>query len=202
MEKVIDLAAIGKELDVPVIACYGPNHEGPFYNQVWNQKYALELLEQFEPDKDGNTYILTGHVDPWIFAALIRKLAAKDVIFRVPVGDSALTAMKRGEFPYDGICTVREDGEDVFVTVDFDKLERIVGGPMNVDMDALALPEIPQGKNVYFHGIGKYPFQMRVVVTLMEGCKSFSCASGAAEVYSCAVPGGSMEKVGDSRPLQ
>lgn len=34
MKKLIDIAEIGKELDVPVVASYGPNREGPFYNQV------------------------------------------------------------------------------------------------------------------------------------------------------------------------
>ena len=202
MQKVIDVAAIGKNLDVPVVASYGPNHEGPFYNQVWSKEYVLQMLERIEPDKNGDTYVLTGHVDPWIFVALIKKLEAKEIVFRVPAGDERLFPMTRGIFPYEGVCHIREDGDDVFVTVDFDKLERTVGGPMNIDMDALALPEIPQGKNVYFHGIGKFPFQMRIAVTLMEGCKSLSCASGAAEVYCCSIPGGPMKEIGDTRPIK
>lgn len=199
LKKLIDIAEIGKELDVPVLAFYGPNREGPFYNQVWSKQFALQLLEKIEPTCPGETYTLTGHVDPWVSVAVIHKLGADEVYFRVPAGETLLTPMARGKCRYNGIITVECDGDDVFVTADFDKLEGIVGGPAAVDLDQLAVPEIPEGKNVYFHGIGKFPFQMRTAVTLMKGCKSFSCASGNAEVYSCAIPGGEMHEVGDTR---
>ncbi len=202
MEKVLDLAAMGKALGVPEIASYGPNGQGPIYSQVWSKDYVLRLLAQIEPDTNGNTYILTGHVDPWISAAVLHRLAASDVYFRVPAGDTKLTPMHRGPCPYEGIITAEICGDDVFVKADFDKLEGLVGGPLQVDLDALAIPDFPADKNVYFHGIGKFPFQMRAVFTLMPNCRSLSCASGNAEVYQCAIPSGTMQEVGDSFPVR
>lgn len=199
MKKLIDIAEIGKELDVPVVASYGPNREGPFYNQVWSKQYALRLMERVQPDAAGDAYVLTGHVDPWVSAAVIHRLHAPEVYFKVPAGETLLVPMARGACKYDGIITAECVGDDVFVTADFDKLEDIVGGPANVDLEQLAVPEIPAGKNVFFHGIGKFPFQMRTIVTIMDGCASLSCASGPAEAYSCAIPGGSMAEVGDTR---
>lgn len=201
MEKLIDVTVIGKELDVPVIAAYGPNREGPFYNQVWSKPYAQQLLESVHPNEAGDTYILTGHVDPWVFMAIIYKLQGGDIYFRVPSGDTKLEPMQRGECKYKGVFSTKTEEDDVFVTADFDKLESIVGGPAMVNLEELAVPEIPAGKNVYFHGIGKYPFQMRTAYTLMNGCKSLSCASGTAEAYTCSIPGGDVSEVGDIRPL-
>ena len=201
MEKLIDLAAMGKELGVPEVASYAPNGMGPFYNQVWSKDYVLRMLDMIEPEQGDVKYILTGHVDPWISMAVWKKLGSDNVWFRVPAGDTKLTVMQRGQCRYPDVVECRTEGERAYVTFDFDKLEKIVGGPQKVDMDELALPELPEGMDVYFHGIGKFPFQMRCAYTLAQTCRSLSCASGGAGAYSCAIPGGGLKEVGDETPI-
>ena len=202
MEKVIDIAALGEEIGVPKVASYAPNGMGPFYNQVWSGEYARRVLDMIEPEAGDVKYILTGHVDPWISMAVWDKLKSDNVWFRVPAGDTKLVPMKRGECAYADVVTIATEGNSAYVTFDFDALEKIVGGPQKVDMDALALPEIPDGMDVYFHGIGKFPFQVRCAYTLAQKCRSLSCASGPAEVYCCAIPGGDLKQVGDETPVK
>lgn len=134
--------------------------------------------------------------------AILDRIAPTDVRYRVPMGDTELYPLAHGvpNTDLDAVFLVKEDGDNVYISFNSDK-EGATGHTFRMeDIPKIIVPDIPAGKNIFFHGLGMYPVQIVVLNELAKTCGSLSTACHSDPVYTCAISrNGSMEP-GDTTP--
>ena len=192
---LVNIEDLGREVGVPVQKVFSPDGKHEMMLQAWSKPYLAKALEKADGWK-GQKIILTGHVDPWVTMAILDRIAPADVRYRVPMGDTELYPLAHGapNPELDTVFAVQEDGDNVYINFNSDK-EGAEGHTFQIeDISRIVVPDIPAGKNIFFHGLGMYPVQIVVLNELAKTCGSLSTACHADPVYTCAISrNGSLE---------
>lgn len=198
---LVNIEDLGREINVPVQKVFSPDGKHEMMLQAWSKPYLHEALEKVAP-LEGQKVIITGHVDPWVTIALLDRIAPEDVRYRVPMGDTELYSLAHGEPnpELDTVFVIREEGDNVFISFNSDREGSAEHTFKMEDIHRIVVPEIPAGKNIFFHGLGMYPVQIVVLNELKKNCGSLSTACHADPVYTCAVCRNGTLKPGDTTP--
>lgn len=223
MNQVIDLALIGKEAGLPTKEIPGPFGE-IMYEQKWTKEYLPAVFDLLRQRIGPGEVPMTAHTFPWVFLSIAYALDIEErFAFTVPGGVHKLIPLKRGEpDPEVGVVfrTLEED-DKIFVYFDTDPdkpenkifpqpgeempdMENFV--PQEHSFDAadipkIVVPDISQGKHVYFYGDGIFPAHLVVAHELGKGQKSLS-VSCHGEDYACVFCNDGSMEVGDTYPLR
>lgn len=224
MTDVIDLALVGKEAGVPTREMPGPFGE-IMYDQAWKQEYLPAVFDLLRQRIEPGPVRMTGHTFPWVFLAIAYNLGIEDRFeFTTPGGSHRLIPLRHGTDPEAEVAfKVLEEGDKVFVYFDTDPdrpenkvfpQPGIDGGPPDMenfvpqehsfdagDIPKIVVPDIPEGKHVFFYGDGIFPAHLVVAHELGKNQLSLSVGCHN-EDYACVFCKDGSLKVGDISPLR
>lgn len=214
-QEMISINTLGEILKVGSKTFSAPDGK-QITQPVWNKENYLEglkLLEQYQDPDCG--YTVTNSPAPWLTVAYAYELGKRSRYashYQYPAPptpqlagwdvDLSPLAVGEQENNYHVVCEVIEDGENVYLNLNSDDPNADMSkfaGPHTFNPDDLPkvlIPELPKGKNIFFHAKGMFCVMVRVAMSYADDCKSLSIAAHDDD-YTCAISNGAELQVGD-----